>query len=234
MIGTAANRRLNINNQGIPYSEQGQIESVSVQGTQIFIVARLSGQKLPDMMGNPVNCGRHLVGIPRYAPENNASMAEILIPLNVTSSIQVTDPKTLIGSKVQIFFKSNGFPEGAMLMGNPDSRDVSREELFNLRLNNKDLIIDQFTKKKMGESDPSKLKKIEESQSEVYDQEFHKGAVGTYGDKQNMFVATESHRGDYVDFSTKGNNKNSALVDTNKTTRKKECYQPTTVFTGRS
>lgn len=227
-------KRLSVNNDGIPYTEQGQIESVSLQGTQIFVVVRLTGKVLPDMMGNPVNCGRHLVGIPKYAPENNASMAELLIPLNMNSSVQVTEPKTLIGSRVQVFFRSNGFPEGAMLMGNPDSRDMSREELFNLRLNNRDLIIDQFTEKKIKESDPEKLNKVKDLQKEVYDQEFHKGAVGTYGDKQNMFIATESHRADYVDFSQREAKKDAAIVDTNKTTRKKDCYKPATVFTGRS
>ena len=127
-----------INNAGIKYTDQGKIESVSIQGTQIFVVVRLVGKNLPDMMGNTVSCGRHLVGLPTHAPEHTATMAEVLIPLNMNSSTQVVDPKTLIGSRVQVFFKSSGFPEGCTLLSNPDARSVSREELFNLRFESKD------------------------------------------------------------------------------------------------
>lgn len=67
---------------------------------------------------------------------------------------------------------------------------------------------------------------------EKYEQEFHKGAVGIYGNKQNMYVATESHRGDFVDFEVKQNPK-MVIGDVSKTTRTKNCYYPATVLTGR-
>lgn len=222
-----------INNAGIKYTDQGKIESVSIQGTQIFVVVRLVGKNLPDMMGNTVSCGRHLVGLPTHAPEHTATMAEVLIPLNMNSSTQVVDPKTLIGSRVQVFFKSSGFPEGCTLLSNPDARSVSREELFNLRFESKDGIIDQFTEKKIQLTDSQKAELISILKKEKYDQTFHKGAVGVYGNSQNMFVSNPMHQSTFVDFQQKADEK-TVINDVKKEVRKKDCYMPATVFTGKS
>ena len=78
------------------YSEIGEIQTVSLQGSQIFVVVRLVGETLSDMMGNPVQCGQYLVGIPKGAPEHTATMAELLIPINMTYATQISDPKFLI------------------------------------------------------------------------------------------------------------------------------------------
>lgn len=227
---TAKIKKKDLKSRG--YTEQGVIESVSIQGTQVFAVVRLAGFVLPDMMGNPVRCARHLVGIPKYAPEHTASMAEVLIPININSSIQVTNIATFIDAKVQVFFRGDGFPECAMLCSDSDSRAISREEMFNWRRENKDYIIDGFTKKKIDITDYEKSVMLGDIEREKYEQEFHKGAVGIYGNKQNMHVATESHRGDFVDFEVKQNPK-MVIGDVSKTTRTKNCYYPATVLTGR-
>jgi len=177
-----------INNAGIKYTDQGKIESVSIQGTQIFVVVRLVGKNLPDMMGNTVSCGRHLVGLPTYAPEHTATMAEVLIPLNMNSSVQVVDPKTLIGSRVQVFFKSSGFPEGCTLLSNPDARSVSREELFNLRFESKDGIIDQFTEKKIQLTDSQKAELISILKKEKYIYRFNKSLTDDFRDRANIYA----------------------------------------------
>lgn len=222
-----------INKSGADFTRVGSIQSVSIQGTQLFAVIRLEGEPMQDMAGNTVNCGRHLVGLPRYAPESTATMAELLIPININSSVQAVDPKTLIDSRVIVFFTSNGFPEGATIINQPDARVMSRRELFDLRLRNKDGIIDQLTKKEVEAASKEASKNLEVIQGEVYDPRFHKGAVGVYGSEQSMFVASPIHQSQYADFSTRIDKKYT-ILDVQKETRKKECYMPATVFTGRS
>lgn len=222
-----------INKSGADFTRVGSIQSVSIQGTQLFAVIRLEGEPMRDMMGNTVNCGRHLVGLPRYAPESTATMAELLIPININSSIQAVDPKTLINCRVMVFFSANGFPEGATIINQPDARVMSRRELFDLRSRNKDGIIDQLTKKEVQAVSKEASKNLEVIQGEVYDPRFHKGAVGVYGSEQSMFVAAPMHQSQYTDFSTRIDKKYT-ILDVQKEARNKDCYMPATVFTGRS
>lgn len=213
------------------YTEKGEIQSVSIQGSYILVVVRLDGEVLPDMMGNPVRCGRFLVGAPRYAPESTLTMAELLIPINFTFATPISDPKKLIGEKVQVFFREDGFPDGCILLSMQNSRTLGREYLFNLRKGNQDYIFDDLTKKDIG-NDNHKLEEFKNIKDEVYDPEFHKGMVGTYGDKQNPFVATKSHMHDLADFSVR-TNESVIVTDATRKVREKDCYMPTTVFTGR-
>lgn len=222
-----------VNKSGADFTRVGSIQSISIQGTQLFAVIRLEGEPMLDMMGNTVNCGRHLVGLPRYAPESTATMAELLIPININSSVQAVDPKTLIDCRVMVFFTSTGFPEGATIINNSDSRIMTRRELFDLRSRNKDGIIDQLTKKEVKTMSNEASKNLEVIQSEVYDPRFHKGAVGVYGSEQSMFVAAPQHQSQYVDFSSRIDKKYT-ILDVQKETRQKDCYMPATVFTGRS
>ena len=222
-----------VNKSGADFTRVGSIQSVSIQGTQLFAVIRLEGEVMQDMIGNPVNCGRHLVGLPRYAPEHTATMAELLIPININSSVQAVDPKTLIDCRVMVFFACTGFPEGATIINNSDARVMTRRELFDLRSRNKDGIIDQLTKKEVQAVSREASKKLEVIQGEVYDPRFHKGAVGIYGSEQSMFVAAPAHQSQYIDFSTRID-KEYTILDVQKETRTKDCYMPATVFTGRS
>ena len=83
----------------------GTIETVSVQGHNYFAVIRYDGEAMQDMMGNPVRCGRYLAGIPFWTPEATATMAELLIPLNINSTLQVTDPKLMVGARCIVHLK---------------------------------------------------------------------------------------------------------------------------------
>lgn len=222
-----------VNKSGADFTRVGSIQSVSIQGTQLFAIIRLEGEPMQDMIGNTVSCGRHLVGLPRYAPEYTATMAELLIPININSSVQAVDPKTLINCRVIVFFTAVGFPEGAIIINNADARVMTRRELFDLRSRNKDGIIDQLTKKEVQSASKEASKNLEAIQSEVYDPRFHKGAVGVYGSEQSMFVASPTHQSQYVDFSTRID-KEYTILDVQKEARTKDCYMPATVFTGRS
>ena len=213
------------------YSEIGEIQTVSLQGSQIFVVIRLVGETLSDMMGNPVQCGQYLVGIPKGAPEHTATMAELLIPINMTYATQISDPKFLIGARVQVFFTKEGFPTGCILMANSDARIISRRAMFDYRLSNKDKIFDSRLKDKL--KNRGILENFNKLSNEVYDTTFHKGFVGTYGESQNMFIATPSHMEDIIDFEQKVD-PSVVRTDSYKTIRTKECYMPTTVFTGKT
>ena len=105
--------------------------------------------------------------------------------------------------------------------------------MFNLRFESKDGIIDQFTEKKIQLTDSQKAELISILKKEKYDQTFHKGAVGVYGNSQNMFVSNPMHQSTFVDFQQKADEK-TVINDVKKEVRKKDCYMPATVFTGKS
>ena len=103
--------------------------------------------------------------------------------------------------------------------------------MFDYRLSNKDKIFDSRLKDKL--KNRGILENFNKLSNEVYDTTFHKGFVGTYGESQNMFIATPSHMEDIIDFEQKVD-PSVVRTDSYKTIRTKECYMPTTVFTGKT
>lgn len=217
-------------------TKTGIIESVSVQGLSFFVVVRYDGVLQVDMMGNPVMCGRYLAGIPFYSPEKTASIAEVLIPLNVSAAVQCTDPKLLIGSRcvVHIDEEKDGFPIGVTLMSESDSRIISRQKMWEIRNINPDGVIDDRTRKEVEKDGSVKKESFKNICDETYDPEFHKGVVGVYNNVQDPIRTSVKDNSDTVDFSSRQSKENIAGIDGYRELRQKECYLPTTVFTGKT
>lgn len=217
-------------------TREGKILSVSIQGNSYFAVIRYEGKVLLDMMGNPVACGRSIAGVPSYTPELTITMTEALIPLNINSSIQCTDPKLLVGSKCIVYMENekSEFPISAMIISDSDSRSISRKSMWEIRNMNPDAVIDNRSKKYVKEQGTVQYDTLEQLISEVFDPEFHGGAVGFYNDNQDMFRVSTKDMSEYVDFSTKTQEENVTGVAGFRTLRSKLCYMPATVFTGRT
>ena len=217
-------------------SKLGKILSVSVQGVSYYVVVRYDGDVLPDMMGNPVNCGRSIAGVPSYTPEEQIAMAEALIPLNINAAIQCTDPKLLIGSRCIVHLENDvsEFPLSVTIISDGDSRALSRRQMWEIRNTNPDAVIDDRTKKSVKANQPGVYTTMEELLEEVYDPEFHGGMVGVYGDYQDAFRTGQKDMKDLIDFSTKQDEKNITGLQGTRSLRTKDCYSPATVFTGRT
>ena len=215
----------------------GTIETVSVQGHNYFAAIRYDGEAMQDMMGNPVRCGRYLAGIPFWTPEATATMAELLIPLNINSTLQVTDPKLMVGARCIVHLKGeNGkadFPISATITGDDNSRIVDREFLWESRQVNGDGIFDSKTKKIIDAGNTISSSKLDELLGETYDVSSYKGMVVVYGDNQDPFRTSTKDMSDLVDMSSK-QDKNNILGISTRSLRTKECYTPATVFTGRT
>lgn len=215
------------------YTRQGRVEAVSVQGNNYFAVIRYSGVQLPDMMGNPVDCGRTLAGIPEFISEDVATMTDLLIPINISAIIQVTDPKLIVGSVCVVYHeKDTAFPIYAVLASDHDARSLKRKLLFNARMSQQDGLIDDISKKQL-EDVGVKDSELADLLNERYDPHYHKGYVGSYGSHQNMFTTQESHMHDKKDFLPKVR-ENYVTSLMGKELRKKECYKPATIITGNS
>lgn len=216
-------------------TKQGIIESVSIQGTSIFVVVRYLGEVKKDLMGNPVNCGRTLAGIPSYTPEKLATIAEVMLPLNASAALQITDPKILVGSKCVVHLDPESeFPLGVSLMSENDSRVISRRQMWDIRNTNPDGIVDDRTRDSIEKNGTASKSVFNDIYKESYDPEFHKGMVGTYSDIQDPIRTSVRDSGDTIDFSQKQAIKNVTGVEGYRTLRQKDCYLPTTVFTGRT
>lgn len=209
---------------------------MSVQGVSYFAVVRYEGITLPDMMGNPVQCGRSIAGVPSHTPENQCTMAEVLIPLNISAALQCTDPKLLVGACCIVHMESDisEFPLSVTILSDVDARSLSRRKMWDIRNTNPDGVIDSRTKKSVKTNDPQIYTTMEELLEEVYDPEFHGGMVGVYGDNQDAFRTSQKDMDDLIDFGKKITEEAVTGITTARSLRKKECYLPATVFTGRT
>lgn len=220
-----------------PSTRTGTIEFVSVQSHNYFAVIRYDGVTLKDPMGNFVTCGKSIAGVPYWTPEETASLSEILIPLNISSTIQVTDPNLLIGARCIVHLSGirgmDEYPLSATITGLDNSRKVSREYLWKIRNTNGDGIIDRRTKiitESEGYLDKSTL---EDLMSERYLIDKYKGFIGVYDNGQDAFRTSQKDMENIVDMSSTQKKSNILGIST-KNLRTRECYSLPTVFTGRS
>ena len=213
----------------------GTVESISVQGANLFAVIRYKGEVLKDMMGNDVNCGRSLAGVPSWTPEKEINMAEILLPLSVAQALQVTNPNLLIGANCIVHLESDvsEYPISATILSEDNARLITRRQMWNIRNMSADGVLDDLTKLRVAADGSISMELYEGISKEIYDQEFHKGMVGVYGTAQDPFRTNEGHMNQLVDFSTKIDEDKVTGIGTKKL-RTRNCYAPATVFTGRS
>lgn len=219
-------------------TKTGKIEHVSIQGHNYYAVARFDGEDLPDMIGNTVPCNRYLAGVLPWTPEKTVTMAEVLIPLNMSSTTQITDPKLMIGSKCLIHLSEEegmkGYPISITLISTDDSRSISRKSMWGIRNISKDSVIDDVSRIYVKENGLVKEEELIAIEGEVYTPDGHKGFIGVYADVQDPFRTSTKDSSDMVDMSSKIDRRFITGIAGTREVRTKECYIPATVFTGRT
>ena len=216
----------------------GKIEHISIQGHNYYGVARYTGVVMQDMMGNDAWCGRYLAGLHPWTPEMSASMAELLIPININSSVQVTDPYLWIGANCIINMAPDkellNYPISLTIIGNDDARSIPREDMFKIRNGNVDGVVDELALKKVQMSGTITRGHVERLLSEKYELDYHKGAVGVSGNHQDFFRVSEKDMSKFIDMTKNIGEEDITGLDKTRSLRTKECYMPATLFTGRT
>lgn len=112
--------------------EKGTIESLSPQGEKLYAKIRREGDDAPDIEGNIVKINTYLFGNHFNIPEENLTLAEILIPLDIDLSISKVNVDTLLGKKVTVFVE-DGNPIYARLTEESPSRIIDPKDIRQAR-----------------------------------------------------------------------------------------------------
>lgn len=122
--------------------ETGIVYTVSIQGSNVYMVVRKQGRKLKDVDGNIVYVDQGLYGNRYNVPEDKLTMTEVLLPTNIDTRWTFMDYSKLVGSTVKVEIYDD-IPRLVHVQpgGASEARVAPRDIISRARATNDDMVL---------------------------------------------------------------------------------------------
>lgn len=205
----------------------GTIEKLSIQGDLMYCVVRRESTLYINDIGVPSVKYGSLFGS-ESTPENEVSLAEVLIPSDIPPSIITSDFSIFIGKKVEVVISSSNTPVLVLLSrisSSIASRGIEREHIYDIRKKSKDGVLTEYGKTQLVKTGYSK-ERVDNVLKEKYQDIAAKDDILVYGNKKEWHsdIKNKDNTGKY-------NMENIINIDfvsgiTKEDRKTKQCYIP--------